>query len=87
MRADAQSYALAAATPVQIRGGTYALVATGGTGQLQMAAPDGSFVNVFTSDVPGTAVTLTVAGCLSPLFLPAGRVQLTAGVGWLVGIG
>jgi hypothetical protein len=87
MRADAQSYALAAATPVQIRGGTYALVAAGGTGNLQMAAPDGTFVNVSPAVIPPTAIALAAAGSISPIYLPAGRVQLASGTGWLIGIG
>jgi len=87
MRTDAQTYALAAATPVTIRGGIYAIVATGATGNLQMKAPDGTFVNVATSDTPGTSITLAGAACMSPIYLPAGSVQLTSGSGWLVGIG
>jgi len=87
MRADAQTYVLAAATPVTIRGGVYAIVATGATGTLQMKAPDGSFVSVATSDTPGTPITLAGAACMSPIYLPAGSVQLASGSGWLVGIG
>lgn len=86
-RADETSYALAAATPVTISGGIYALVAKGATGNLQMSTPDSTFVEVFTTEVPATPVALAAAGCLSPIYLPAGRVQLASGTGWLVGIG
>lgn len=87
MRADPTQYTLAAATPVTIRGGIYALVSDGITGNLQMSSPTGTFVNVATSDVPGTPVALAAAGSFSPIYLPAGRVQLASGAGWLVGIG
>ena len=85
--ADRAQYALAAATPVTIRGGIYALVATAGTGNLQMAAPNGTFVNVSPAVIPPTAVALAAAGSISPIYLPEGQVQLASGTGWLVGVG
>lgn len=87
MRSDPQIYTLAAATPVAIRGGQYMLVATGATGNLQVLAGDNStYVNVASTDTPGTPVSLAGAGAISPLWLPAGKVQLASGSGWLVGV-
>lgn len=85
-RADSSQYAIST-TPISIRGGVYALVAKGATGNLQMAAPDMTFVNTATIDVPATPIALAAAGCLAPIYLPAGQVQLASGAGWLIGIG
>jgi len=87
MSADSTQYALAAATPVTIRGGRYALVSKAATGNLQIATPDGTFVNVASADVLATPIALAAAGCIAPLYLPAGQVQIATGSGWLVGVG
>lgn len=86
MRADAQTYTLATATPVTIRGGAYALVGLAAGGNLQFRAPDGTFVAVTVSDAPATPISV-IGGTISPIWLPAGQVQLPTGSGWLVGIG
>lgn len=86
MRSDAQTYTLAAATPVAIRGGLYALMGKAAGGNLQVMVPDGTFMAVTTVDTPATPISV-IGGSISPIYLPAGTVQLASGSGWLVGIG
>jgi hypothetical protein len=86
MRADPKNYALAANTAVQISGGIYMLIAAGTTGQFQLLAPDGTTWEPL--QPVGTSAAMTgIAGCISPIYLPAGQVKLASGTGWLVGIG
>jgi hypothetical protein len=86
-RADSSQYLLVAATPVAIKGGVYALIGKAAGGNLQMQAPDNTFVAVTTVDTPATPVS-AIGGSISPIYLPAGSVQIASGGNcWLVGIG